>query len=202
MAAPIPSSRDASHRRRLRWPGGSDGNRRLTAAVGAVLVVVLAAEGVTLAFLDRLEPVHVLLGIALIPLVVLKLASVSYRAARYYAGAAPYRRAGPPRLVLRALAPLVVVSTAALLATGVALAVAGPQAHGIHFLHQASFVVWLGATSLHVLGHLRALPRLALADWRRRQDVPGSLWRRTLPASVLLGGVLAGAAALALLPAW
>ena len=64
--------------------GGTEGNRRLTAATAAVLLVLLAAEGATLLAMDSLLSVHMFLGMLLIPPVALKLASTGYRFARYY----------------------------------------------------------------------------------------------------------------------
>ena len=76
--------------------GGIAGNERLTGSTGAVLFVLLFVEGVTILSLDALMPLHVLVGIALIPPVLLKLASTGYRLARYYTGDATYVRRGPP----------------------------------------------------------------------------------------------------------
>ena len=66
--------------------------------------------------------------------------------------------AGPPGLVLRLLGPVVVLSTVGLFGTGVALALLGPGTGYVLLLHKASFVVWLGSMSLHVLGHVLHLP--------------------------------------------
>ena len=55
-------------------------------------------------------------------------------------------------------------------------------------LHKASFIVWFGAASLHVLAHVLRLPRL----WRLR--APGVALRLTLVgASLAAGAVLATA---------
>jgi hypothetical protein len=48
---------------------GVEGNRRLTAALGAVLLVLLAVEGGTIPFLSQLEVVHVIVGLILLPIV-------------------------------------------------------------------------------------------------------------------------------------
>jgi len=177
--------------------GGVDGNERLTAATAVVLVVLLAALGVTILSIGPLIWWHVLLGMLLIPPVFLKLGSTGWRFARYYGGAKEYVRRGPPLLPLRLLAPLVIAATLAVFATGVALLVVGPGGGIVVGLHKASFVVWFVVTAVHVLAHLRRLPGLAVADWRRRPapaegSVPGSVWRRLLLAgSIVLGAVLA-----------
>lgn len=181
--------------------GGVDGNERLTAATALVLVVLLAALGITILSIQPLIWWHVLLGMLLIPPVLLKLGSTGWRFLRYYGGAKEYVRRGPPLLGLRLLAPLVVVSTLAVFATGVALLVIGPAGGVVVGLHKASFVVWLGATGIHVLAHVRRIPGLVTADWRRRpvppeKSVPGTAWRRfVLAGSIVAGLVLALATA-------
>ena len=177
--------------------GGVDGNERLTAATGVVLVVLLAALGVTILSIGPLIWWHVLLGMLLIPPVLLKLGSTGWRFARYYARAEEYVRRGPPLLPLRLMAPLVIVATVAVFATGVALLVVGPAGGIVVGLHKASFVVWFVVTAIHVLAHVRSLPRLVAADWRRRpvpreNAVPGTAWRRLLLAgSIVAGAILA-----------
>ena len=123
--------------------GGVDGNERLTAATGVVLVVLLAALGVTILSIGQLIWWHVLLGMLLIPPVLLKLGSTGWRFVRYYAGAADYVRRGAPLLPLRLMAPLVIAATLAVFATGVALLVVGPAGGLLLGLHKASVVVWL-----------------------------------------------------------
>jgi hypothetical protein len=178
--------------------GGVDGNERLTAATGVVLVVLLAALGVTILSIGPLIWWHVLLGMLLIPPVLLKLGSTGWRFVRYYTGAPEYVRRGPPLPLLRLMAPLVVAATLAVFATGVALLVVGPGEGFLVGLHKASFVVWLAVTGVHVLVHLREIPRLVAADWRRRlavrtePGVSGIAWRRLLLAATLVvGAVLA-----------
>src|SRR5438128_4242383 len=97
---------------------------------------------------------HIFVGVLVVPVVALKLGSTGYRFVRYYTGRPDYVQAGPPHLLLRLLGPVVVVSTIALLATGIALVVVGPAGGLMLGLHKASFVVWLGALGAHVLGHL------------------------------------------------
>ena len=70
-------------------------NERLTATNGVVLIVLLLIEGVTILFLRPLLPVHIFVGILLIPPVVLKLATTGYRMLRYYTGHAAYVDRGP-----------------------------------------------------------------------------------------------------------
>jgi hypothetical protein len=177
-------------RERSRRGGGVDGNERLTAATAVVLIALLAAEGVTIVFLRPLFSAHVFIGMLLIPPVALKLGSTGWRFGRYYLGDRDYVRRGPPVLALRLLAPLVVVSTLAVFGTGVTLLVVGPAGGVVLGLHKASFVVWIVLTGIHVLAHLRRLPRLTLE--RDERAVPGGRARRTLlAASIVAGAILA-----------
>ena len=175
--------------------GGVDGNERLTAATGAVLIVLLAALGVTILSIGQLIWWHFLLGMLLIPPVLLKLGTTGWRFVRYYRGDREYVRRGPPLLPLRLLAPLVVAATLAVFGTGVALLALGPGTDYLVLLHKASFVVWFGVTAIHVLAHLRPLPGLVMADWRRRpippeRAVPGTMWRQLLLAGTIVAGAV------------
>ena len=176
---------------------GVDGNERLTAATAVALILLLAAEGVTILLLRPLFSAHVFIGMLLIPPVALKLGSTGWRFFRYYRGSREYVRRGPPLLPLRLLAPLVVASTIGVFATGVALLITGPAGGIVLGLHKASFVVWLVATGIHVLAHVQKLPALVLGDWRiarRRSEraVPGSFKRQLLLAgSIVAGAILA-----------
>jgi hypothetical protein len=174
--------------------GGADGNERLTAGAAVVLFVLLAVEGVTIVFLRPLFSVHVFVGMLLIPPVALKVGSTGWRFFRYYAGKREYVRKGPPLLPLRLLAPVVVLSTFAVFATGVALLVVGPGGGIVLGLHKASFAVWLVSTGIHVLAYLTRVPKLAAADWHRPRhpQLGGSRARRGLLAgSIVAGTVLA-----------
>ena len=188
--------------RRSARTGGSEGNRRLTASTAVLLLALLAAEGATLISIRPLVSAHVFIGMLLLPPVALKLATTGYRFARYYAGSRTYREAGPPHPLLRLLGPLVVLSTAALFASGVGLVVLGPERPAVLGLHQASFAVWLAAMSAHVLGHLLPLPRLAAADWRREERLPGSSLRRWLLAGSLVAGLILALATVHLAGPW
>jgi hypothetical protein len=157
--APAPEAPSGS-----RLTGGSViGNERLTAAGGVILIALLAALGVTILRIRLLIDPHLFIGLLLLPPVVLKLASTGYRFARYYTNDAVYRARGAPALAMRLLGPLVVLTTAAVFATGVLLLAEGPGASGtLRTLHKASFILWIGATALHVLGHLPDLARILL----------------------------------------
>lgn len=182
--------------------GGTAGNRRLTGSTAAVLLALLAAEGVTILAIRPLLSAHVFVGMLLIPPIMLKLGSTGYRFVRYYTGSDPYRVEGPPHTALRLLAPAVVLSTIALFATGVALITLGPRSGSLVGLHKASFVVWFVAMAAHVLGHALRVPGLASADWRAGNDVPGSSLRRWLLAGSLVAGVILAVATVHLAGTW
>jgi hypothetical protein len=147
-------------RRRL-TAGGTTGNEQLTAATGAVLLVLLAALGITILRIRPLLSEHMFLGLLLIPPVTLKMASTGYRFIRYYTSNPRYRSKGAPPAILRLLAPIVVVSTVVVFGSGVALLLEGPSSRGsLLLIHKASFFVWLAVTAIHVLGHLSDLPRV------------------------------------------
>jgi hypothetical protein len=183
--------------------GGSEGNARLTAATGAVLLVVLAAESLTLlAGVGRYLTPHVFIGLLLIPVVLLKLTSTAWRMAAYYRRVEEYVRRGPPHVALRVLvAPILVLSTVVMIASGIGAAAVG---HGglLLGLHKVSFVVWGVAFGLHVLAHLSKLLRDAFADWRPRDRLSGRAVRRALLAGSVAAGVCVALLAFPLAHHW
>jgi hypothetical protein len=194
---PTPASTYSSPALTKRWTGGgTTGNERLTAATGFVLLGLLAVIGVTILRLGPLLSVHMFVGILLIGPVGLKLASTGYRFIRYYTANPQYRHKGPPPLLLRMLAPMVVLSTLVVFVTGVALLLIGPSSRDTLLpIHKISFFVWLAFTGVHVLGHLVELPEMLRADYgssRLSSDVTGRAGRTlALSAALVLGVVLA-----------
>lgn len=169
--------------------GGTDGNERLTAATAVVLMALLAVEGVTIIEMRPLLTVHLFVGLALIPPIGLKLASTGYRFVRYYGGNLRYRRKGPPPAVLRAIAPIVVVTSVTVFASGVWLLLAGPHSRDTVLpIHKVSFIVWGVFTGIHVLGHLTGLPAAA-ADYGRPAGGDGRFGRREALLLALAAGV-------------
>ncbi len=174
-------------------------NSRLTASVGAILLVALFIEGITVLDVNGMFALHAFVGMLLIPVAVLKLCSTGYRFWKYYTGDPAYRRKGPPHIILRVTAPVVVVSTIALLGTGAALLAVGPNnADTLVTLHQASFVVWVSVTTIHVLGHIVETWRLTGDDLRAASTaaVPRVGMRRGLLLVSLVIGVGLGVASL------
>lgn len=166
-------------------------NARLTALTGVVLLVLLAVEGVTLMSLQAMISWHIFVGVLVVPVVGLKLASTGYRFFRYYTRRADYVRAGPPHPLLRLLGPVVVVSTVVLLGSGLALIAVGPGDGLVLNLHKASFIVWLGALGAHVLGHLGRLPPAVREELGSGERLAGFRWRLLLIAGAVVIGALA-----------
>ena len=198
------TARIAPQHRRADPAAEAEGNEKLTAMTGAILLVGFAIEGFTILEIHRLLYWHFLLGLVLIGPVLLKIASTLYRFARYYAGSAPYVRKGPPAPVLRVLGPLVVLTSVAVLGTGVILAVAGRGGPWL-FLHKASFVLWFAVLTIHVLNYAPRLPRMLGARsvyGGRAVAVPGGPARWLLLLASLAVGVGVAAVTMQMSASW
>jgi hypothetical protein len=172
-------------------------NAGLTSATGIALLLPLLAVTLSGLVFDSLWRVHYFAGFVLLPLVVLKLASTGYRAVRYYGGDPGYRRAGPPAPLLRALAPILVVSAAVLFVSGVAMWVTQSRGQPWSTLHTDAAVVFIAVAFVHVLAYLPAAWRTARATRRSRSDTAAGParrragWRPTLVGALAVGLVLA-----------
>jgi hypothetical protein len=176
---------------------GVEGNSRLTASTGTLLALLLLVEGFTVLDVRGYITLHTAIGLTLIAPVVLKCASTVYRFARYYGGREPYVRKGPPHVVLRLLGPVVIVSTVALLGTGVALLVEHGRSDTWLTLHQASFITWVAAMTVHFLGHLVEAVRGTARELRPAGQDPagrGHAARLVLVAGSLVAGLALAAA--------
>jgi hypothetical protein len=152
--------------------GGTEGNERLTVVTGGLLIVLLAALGVTIVFIGRLLWWHLFLGMALIGPVALKVASTGYRFVRYYTADPSYRHKGPPAIVLRALGPVLVGLTAIVFATGVALLLIGPSSRGtLVLVHKVSFICWIVVFAVHIAGHLPEMVRFKRVSEQTRTQL-------------------------------
>ena len=161
---------------------------------GAVLLILLAIECYTILRIGRLLTWHVFLGMLLLGPVTLKSGSVIYRFARYYTKSAPYRRQGPPALLLRLIGPVIVLLTACVFGSGVMLAVTGPSygyggPSGWLVVHRISFFAWLFFIAIHVVTYVPRLPRLLAAE-ARRTCLGGRGTRLALLIGSLLGGLV------------
>jgi len=167
----------------------TESNSRLTSITGLVLIVLLAALGVTILRIHRLLTAHIVIGFALIGPLAVKLGSTGWRFVRYYSGDDEYRRAGPPRPLLRVLAPLVVLTTIAVVASGVALIAVTPgRGSTLLFIHKVSFIVWFGVLTVHVLAYVVPAARWSLADFAGRG--PAQVLASRRPRQLLIGASL------------
>ncbi len=183
--------------------GGPDGNERLTSTTGVVLVVLLLVEAATTLSLHSYLPVHIFLGLLLLPPLALKLGSTGWRFVRYYSGNATYRLRGPPELFLRMLAPLLVGATLVLFGTGVAFLVVGRGGGLLLTLHAVSFAVWGAVIVVHVLAYLTRVLRIGSEDWRAGAGrLAGGRLRRYAVVGSLAAGVIVGLGTYSVQTAW
>lgn len=184
---------------------GPEANARLTSSTALVLLVLLAIEGFTVLRVGSLLTLHVFVGMLLIPPVLVKLSSTFWRFAKYYTGSRDYREKGPPPLALRLLGPFVSMLTIILFGSGILLLFA-PRAWRSDLLlaHQASFVLWFGCMTIHVLGHVKETALLSTKDWvvRSRVRVAGSRWRRLILVTSLFVGVVLALATVHAVGTW
>jgi DMSO/TMAO reductase YedYZ molybdopterin-dependent catalytic subunit len=192
--------------RRRRWErllaGGVPGNRALTSTFGAVLLVLLVVQVLSALWFalmsydlptpggpifEVVRPVHFFVGFLLMPLIGVKLASTGYRFLRYYTRNRAYHDAGAPRLVLRATAPLLVVSAVVVFASGVEMwSFRNDFGWTWIMLHDLSAFTFVAMLLIHVAYHARAATRDAVHEMRTGSD--GAITRRAL----LAGGAVAG----------
>jgi hypothetical protein len=171
------------------------GNERLTAAVGLLVIVPVLVEIATILLgVHTFMSLHVFVGLALIPVVVLKLASTGWRFARYYTRNRAYFEEGPPQIAMRLLAPLFVAATVVLFGSGVAMGLLHGHALQIaRTLHGPASVIWLALLGLHVLVYLARAVRSTAGDVlpARRVPVRGTTARAwAVGVAVVCGAVL------------
>jgi hypothetical protein len=179
-----------------------DGNERLTAAVGVLLLAPVVVEIATVLLgVHTFMSWHVFVGLALIPAVMLKLVSTGWRFARYYTRSRAYVAHGPPELAMRLLAPLLIVATVVLFSSGVAMGfLHGHSLLIARRLHGPASVIWLLLLGLHVLVYLGGALRSTVEDVvpDDRPPVRGKGARLYALATAVVCGLVLGAA---LLPA-
>lgn len=110
--------------------------------------------------MGQLLTLHFFLGMLLIGPVSLKIGSTLWRFTRYYTGSASYVRKGPPAPLQRVTGPLVILTTAAVLGTGVMLAIEGPGPSGFSWIqwHHKSFLLWAAVMVIHLASYVPRLP--------------------------------------------
>jgi hypothetical protein len=180
---------------------GVAGNTRLTSATGMVLLILLAVEGVTILSIRQMITLHVFVGIMLLGPVLLKTGSTVYRFVRYYSGSPTYQKKGPPHPLLRVLGPFVILSSLALLASGIALIVVGTQGSDwLLVVHQTCFWVWVAVMAVHLVGHLWESVVTAWTEIRTALSGKAARQRRLRYIVIALALVLGTGTAMVLLP--
>ena len=209
--------------RRRRVPGGVAGNRRLTAStgvalhtllwiqIGSALVFALMAFNVVLPsgpWHSVVRPVHFFVGFMLVPLVLIKLLSTGYRLGRYYTHDPRFKKAGPPAMLARLVAPVLAASIVVLLISGWEMW-SFVNAFGIPWIpvHVISAIVFTMMLVIHIVLHAREAHSEAAADLagqrmneeRFEEPADPAEWRRgVITRRVVLGGGLTAGVALAL----
>ena len=139
---------------------------------------------------------HVFVGLALIPPVLLKLASTGWRFTRYYTRKDAYLEHGAPRLAMRVLAPLFVAATVVLFSSGVAMGFLHGHALVVaRRLHGPASVVWISLFAVHALVYLRqSLTGSGQEIVAAPPRVPGRRRRGYVVATAVASGLVLGAA--------
>ena len=165
------------------------GNERLTAMTGTVLLVLFVAECLTLLNIGNLLTLHVFLGMLLLGPAGLKIGSTLWRFTRYYTGSAAYVRKGPPGPLQRVTGPFVILTTVAVLGTGIMLVVEGPGNGSWGRLHHLSFFLWAFVIVIHLASYVPKLPRMLSGRVDQARHVLGARATRWL---LLCGSLVAG----------
>ena len=197
---PLRPSRGRAHRphlpaRHLMSPSRVEANARLTGIAGIVILILLVAEVVTVALgAASVLSLHVAIGLTLVPPVLVKLASTTWRMVNYYVGAAAYKHRGPPPTLARILGPLLSLTIILLLISGGALILGPSSLHRAALrVHKLTFYLVVLLILAHLAMHLTKAIRLTARDWLNRRGatfLTRARWT-AVAGSVLLGALLA-----------
>ena len=182
---------------RSRTEAGVEGNTRLTAATGVVLTGLLLVEGATVLNVRGYITLHTFVGLALVGPLLLKSLATLYRFARYYSGRTAYVRRGAPPLLLRVIGPFVVLSSLAVVGTGIMLITDHGSSSQWIFLHKASFVLFIVLTGVHFLGHIFEAITKTVEDIRAPHGDPARR-TRALRLVLIVGSFAVGIAVAAM----
>jgi hypothetical protein len=127
------------------------GNRALTSWAGLLLLPGLAVVALSGLVFRNFWQLHYIAGLSLIPLLLVKLGSTTYRALSYYARRAVYRAAGAPEWAGRLLAPALIASTIVAMATGIWMWSQRSEAQPWAKLHVLSVLAMGACVGLHLL---------------------------------------------------
>jgi hypothetical protein len=159
------------------------GNRALTSWAGLALLPGLAVVALSGLAFGNFWQLHYVAGLSLIPLLVVKLGSTTYRALSYYMRRAVYRAAGAPEWIGRLLAPALIVSTIIAMATGIWMWSQHSEAQPWAKLHVLSVIAMGACVGLHLL------LRTPLSLHAAARDAAGALRRNVPRLRIALVGI-------------
>ena len=179
----------------MKTPSRVQANARLTGLSGIVVLVLLIAELATVVLGTRsVLTLHVAIGLILVPPVLVKLASTTWRMVNYYLGAPAYTRRSPPATLARVLGPFLTVAIVLVLVSGLALLLGPSSIHQTALqTHKVAFYLALLLIVAHVAMHLPQAVRLVALDRVKHRGAAllvRARWMSVL-GSVLLGALLA-----------
>ena len=179
----------------LKPPSRAEANARLTGTAGIVILILLLAELVTVVLgAASVLSLHVAIGLILVPAVLVKLASTSWRMVSYYLGAVAYEHRGPPPTLARVLGPILSLAIVLVLASGGALILGPSSLHRtVLQVHKVTSYLALILIVAHLAMHLAQALRLAARDWvnRRGMNLLDRARWTVIVGSVLLGALFA-----------
>ena len=173
-------------------PGGSGppANRRLTALTGALVLPLAGLVLLSGLFFGSVWRVHYFLGYLLLPIVLLKIGSTTYRMARYYLRSGRYRWVRPPYPLGRITSPLLVLSVIVLFVSGIAMWLTHSRRDPWGFLHTDAAVVFCALVLLHLVLYL---PEALGSVWDAvRRPASATSFGRTSRSAVIGAAVLTG----------
>jgi hypothetical protein len=174
------------------------GNLILTSHSGLIIAFALVLLYLSGLAFTPLRPVHFALGFALIPILVVKLASTAWRAISYYFRRGAYRAAGAPWLLPRLIAVPLAIAAVLATASGVVLWAEGTD-HGTWAAIHTDSVIALGVV---VLVHLAVYLRKALRASAKSLAATAVSRPEKVIVWALLAALAAGAVATGLEPTW
>lgn len=171
----------------------TEGNEALTSWTGLLLLPLLGLVGLTGVAFGSLWRTHFVVGILLVPVLGMKLATTTYRAVRYYTGSKKYRAAGPPELPARLMAPILIAVTVIAMWSGIVMWLNNTQDRPWSTIHTDAVVIMGGLVGVHVLMYIPKALRSVLRDLSHgRQGGRRTALRVSTVTAVLVVGIVVG----------
>ena len=171
----------------------TEGNEALTSWTGLLLLPLLGLVGLTGVAFGSLWRAHFVVGILLVPVLGMKLATTTYRAVRYYTGSKKYRAAGPPELSARLLAPVLIAVTVIAMWSGIVMWFNNTQDRPWSTIHTDAVVIMGGLVGVHVLMYIPKALRSVFRDLSHiRQGGRRTALRVSTVTAVFVVGIAVG----------